>query len=236
MSPTGHSTLTSSKDNDLREYKHLLILAAFGLLSLELSAAQLEGKVIAVADGDTLTVLDSANVQHRVRLAQIDAPEGGQAFGARSKELLSQLCFGQQARVTVETKDRYGRSVGDVQCNGVDANAELVRQGLAWVYILYAKPGSPLFALEDEARRAKRGLWSDPQAVPPWQWRRGSSSGARAPNTAAPTAGEVRGNRRSNVYHLPHCPSFDAVSESNRIIFGSEAEAINAGFRKAGNC
>lgn len=198
-------------------------------------AGSLQGKVIGVADGDTLTILD-AKQQHRIRLAEIDAPESKQPFGTRSKQLLSEMCFGKHAEVRNTSADRYKRVVGTVYCNGVDANAELVRQGMAWVYVQYARRGSPLFNLETDARAAERGLWSDANAVPPWEWRRGSRrvTATRAHVTSA--GGEIRGNRRSNVYHMPHCPSYEAVSPRNRVSFESEQKAAAAGYRRAGNC
>jgi endonuclease YncB( thermonuclease family) len=68
-------------------------------------------------------------------------------------------------------KDRYGRTLGRVTCAGVDANAEQVRRGMAWVYVKYAPMDSPLFDLVQTARIGKRGLWADDGAMPPWEWR-----------------------------------------------------------------
>ena len=129
------------------------------------------GKVVGVTDGDTLTVL-SARKQIKVRLADIDAPESKQAFGNRSKQSLSDLCFNKTAKLEGDSKDQYGRILGRVHCDGVDANAEQVRRGLAWVYVQYAPKGSPLYAVQLGARGAKRGLWADDAPVPPWEWRR----------------------------------------------------------------
>lgn len=133
--------------------------------------AMLHGRVVGVADGDTLTILAAGNQRHRIRLAEIDAPESGQAFGRSSKQLLSDLCFGVDAAVRVEDIDRYQRVVGRVHCREADANAELVEAGLAWVYTRYARDRH-LFALEAQARAARRGLWADPDPVAPWDFRR----------------------------------------------------------------
>lgn len=138
-------------------------------------AGELRGRVVAVADGDTLTVLDSGQRQHRVRLAEIDAPEKRQAFGERSKQSLSALCFGQQAVIEDQGRDRYGRVIGRVGCAGIDANAEQVRRGMAWVFDRYAADRS-LYALQDEARKARRGLWRDSAPVPPWEYRRATAT------------------------------------------------------------
>jgi endonuclease YncB( thermonuclease family) len=129
------------------------------------------GEVIGVADGDTLTVLyDRTRV--RVRLADIDAPETAQPFGTRSRQALAALCFQKLAAVEDRGRDRYGRTIGRVNCDGIDANAAQVSAGLAWVYDKYAEPDSPLYGLQDRARSARRGLWIDATPVAPWTWRR----------------------------------------------------------------
>lgn len=125
------------------------------------------GQVVGIADGDTFTlVVDRRQV--KIRLAEIDTPERGQAFGTRAKQALSELAYGKEARVVVVDVGRYGRTVGRVYVNGTDVNAELVRQGYAWVYRKYAE-GPKLYELEDEARKAERGLWAHPGPIPPWE-------------------------------------------------------------------
>jgi endonuclease YncB( thermonuclease family) len=128
-------------------------------------------KVVSVHDGDTLTVLVERK-QVKVRLTDIDAPELKQPFGTRSRQSLAELCFGKIASLDVRGQDRYRRTIAQVTCGGLDANAEQVRRGYAWTYTRFAPPGSPLHAMQDEARAAQRGLWSDPAPVPPWNWRR----------------------------------------------------------------
>jgi endonuclease YncB( thermonuclease family) len=125
---------------------------------------------VGIADGDTLTVLTSSKQQHKIRLAEIDAPEKSQPFGVKSKQSLSDLCFGKEAEVTPRAIDRYKRTVARVRCDGVDANAEQVNRGMAWVYRKYAKDNN-LYVLQHYAKVAKRGLWSDPSAIPPSAWR-----------------------------------------------------------------
>lgn len=150
------------------------VLLVFSLNAFS-SDAQITGSVVRIADGDTLSILDSARREHRVRLAEIDAPElSGQAFGVRAKQMLSDLCFQRTAHVDIRTTDRYGRLVGTVRCDGVDANAAMVKSGMAWVFTRYAAPESPLLGLERQARLEARGLWRDESPVPPWQWRRGA--------------------------------------------------------------
>jgi endonuclease YncB( thermonuclease family) len=100
-------------------------------------ATEFVGRVVGIADGDTLTVLTAEWDEVRVRLAEIDAPEAGQPFGARAKQVLSSLAFGRTARVSVVDTDRYGRTVVRLYVGTLDVNAEMVRQGAAWVYVRY---------------------------------------------------------------------------------------------------
>jgi len=137
-------------------------------------AEVLEGRVTHVADGDSLSVC----IEHRevrIRLVKIDAPEYQQAFGVESRKSLAEMCENQQARVDWAKEDQYGRKLGTVYCGGVDVNAEQVRRGLAWVSRL-DQPDASLFSAERAARAGRIGLWADPDAVPPWKWRRANTS------------------------------------------------------------
>ena len=158
-------------------------------------AEALLGRVVGVTDGDTVTVLDAAKAQHKVRLAGIDAPEKGQPFGERSKENLRRLVFGRDVRVDWRKTDRYGRLVGtvwvaspEVSCGRkadcpktLDAGMAQLTVGLAWHYKKYAHEQDPQhrgqYAFAEEEARAKRvGLWKDANPVPPWEWRQTDSS------------------------------------------------------------
>ena len=131
----------------------------------------LEGRVVGIADGDTLTLLVGRE-QVRIRLAQIDAPELNQPYGKKSKAALSALAFQKQAHVKVVDIDRYGRSVGEVFVDGVHVNRGMVREGHAWAYTKYSH-STEIIELEDQARTARKGLWALPesQREPPWIWR-----------------------------------------------------------------
>ena len=142
------------------------------LFTLSAQAETLEGKVIKIADGDTLTLLTPSNQQVKIRLAGIDTPEKKQPFGNKAKQALSNLAFQKQALVEIAAKDRYGRTIGVVFVDGLNVNAELVKQGMAWVYRKYTDD-ERLYVLESEAKQAKRGLWLDKNPIPPWEWRRG---------------------------------------------------------------
>ncbi len=152
----------------------ILLLAAINIAE---AGETLRGRIIAVLDGDTVTLLDESRSQHRIRLAQIDAPEighgrnkPGQPFGQRSKQSLSDLAFSKDARADCPQTDRYGRQVCTILVGNLDVNLEQVRRGMAWVYRKYARDPS-YYQAEDESRRAGRGLWSYPDAIPPWEWR-----------------------------------------------------------------
>jgi endonuclease YncB( thermonuclease family) len=146
-----------------------VLLAILVLLSTY-ARADFTGRVVRISDGDTLTVMVEKR-QVRVRLDSIDAPERRQAFGKRSQNSLAQLCASRQAHVAERGKDRYGRIIGVVTCAAIDANAEQVRRGMAWVFVRYAAPNSPLYALERAARSERVGLWADQRPIPPWEWR-----------------------------------------------------------------
>ena len=155
----------------------LWFVAAFcGFVGIA-QADTLSGRVVAVHDGDTITVLDINQTQYKIRLAGIDAPELGQAFGNPSKQNLSKWVYNRQVIVDWKKRDRYGRTVGVVLVDGHDVNLEQIRAGLAWWYRQYARDQSPadrrLYeAAENDARTAKRGLWVDANPGPPWKWRR----------------------------------------------------------------
>ena len=105
----------------MKNIKNLLLAALLFVFS-EAQALTIEGRVVGVADGDTITVLDNTNTQHKIRLAGIDAPEKKQPFGNVSKKSLSDLVYGKQVSVDYNKQDRYGRTVGKVMAEGVDAN------------------------------------------------------------------------------------------------------------------
>lgn len=152
-------------------YRNIYLSLVCSLLALSSAhASSVRGTTVGVADGDTITVLDG-RTQYKVRLAEIDAPEKSQAFGQVSKKALSDLCYGKQAVVSVTTTDRYGRLVGRVSCDGVDANLAQVKSGMAWVYDQYASDRA-LYAAQDKARTSRAGLWVDRTPTPPWLWRR----------------------------------------------------------------
>jgi endonuclease YncB( thermonuclease family) len=138
-------------------------------------AALLLCLVVGISDGDTIKARCDQRAGQpaqnlTIRLAEIDAPEKRQPFGARSREHLARLCFKQIAEVRPSGRDRYGRTVARVACGGADASEEQARAGMAWAFVKYlTDPG--IRELEAEARGAGRGLWADSHPVAPWDWR-----------------------------------------------------------------
>lgn len=216
----------------------LLLTLMFSVSYAQESGQELRGRVVRIADGDTLTVLNQGNRQVRIRLADIDAPESGQAFGTKSRQALASMCAGKDAVVRVQDIDRYGRTIGRVYCDGVDTTAEQVRLGMAWVYDNHVRD-KHLYATQAIARQERRGLWSDRNPQRPWEWRRDAKAAKSTPAqgyTHEYKSGEVRGNRVSRIYHLPSCPSYNSMRKQNIVPFVTEEQAVQAGFKKAGNC
>jgi len=135
-----------------------------------------EGRVVGISDGDTITVLDDSKSQHKVRIAGIDAPEKGQAFGERSTQNLSALVFDKRVEARCHKRDRYGREVCTLFVSLRDVGLEQIRQGMAWHYKAYQheQPTQERLIYRDEeeaAKEGKRGLWADKNPKPPWEWR-----------------------------------------------------------------
>ena len=151
----------------------LLWSAAFVLLgAVPTLASDFTGPVVAVLDGDTIEVLHHQR-HERIRLSGIDCPEKGQAYGQKAKHAASDLVFGKDVTVQTHGHDKYKRTLADVLLpDGTNLNQELVKQGFCWWYRKYAPGDAVLEGLEKDAREGRKGLWADPQPVPPWGWRK----------------------------------------------------------------
>lgn len=177
------------------------------ILPVLATANTLEGVVVGISDGDTITVLGQNNINYKVRFAQIDSPEKNQPWGQRSKQALSDLVYRKTVVVEIVDKDRYGRIVGTVWVNGINANKEQIKFGNAWVYRQYLKDRS-LLAVEVEAKAAKRGLWALPEAqrIPPWDWRRGGTKAkSQVSQTTVSAAKPLRCGNRRTCYEMQDC-------------------------------
>lgn len=195
------------------------------------------GKVINVHDGDTITILDHRQIERKIRLAGIDAPEIGQDFGKRSKVNLLNMVIGREVQVSTSKNDKYNRIVGKVVINGNDVNLAQIIAGLAWHYKKYESEQDPddrTKYTEEEllARKGKRGLWVMSAPIPPWDERAGKGS----TNLEGVPQAAIIGNKNSRIYHLPGCPSYSKVSKNNQILFETASDAEAEGFRIAKNC
>ena len=186
----------------------VLILCLIAGLSL---AESFSGKVISVADGDTITVLrvqGDTKTPIKIRLAGIDTPEKAQDYGNKAKQALSDKVFDKTVTITYSEKDRYGRTIGDVYLGNNWINLQMVTEGWAWHYKQYSKD-KQLAAAEIASRNARKGLWADPnKPVPPWEYRRGqrSSKSTRKPLEANAqywlnTSSGSRHNRSCKYYN-----------------------------------
>lgn len=150
----------------------LLLLIPLILVSTALSDDLITARVVGVADGDSITVLTPINRQVMIRLYGIDCPERGQAFGMKAKQFTSGLCFGMTIQYRLVGIDRFDQTVATVFLeDGRELNMEILKAGFAWHYERYSKRQDYVDA-EEGARRAGIGLWVDPDATAPWDWRK----------------------------------------------------------------
>jgi micrococcal nuclease len=153
----------------------ICVLALCSLLFLftpSRAVADFSGLVVSVLDGDTIEVLHNDRPE-RIRLSGIDCPEKGQAYGTRATQAVSELVLGGEVTLQTYGHDKSGRTLADVLLlDGTNVNHTLVEDGWCWWYRKYAPGDTVLEGLEKEARAGKKGLWADPQPVPPWEWRK----------------------------------------------------------------
>lgn len=168
--------------------KKLLLIVIVILLGHSISLADFTGKMTRVIDGDTVEILttnhpDFFNTKKliRIRLADIDAPETGQAFGEKARQLLAQIALNGEITVKDHGTDRYNRTLGTLyntqcfsnDCQEVDINAQMVISGMAWVYRYKNKASNENYLQYEEiAKNESRGLWFDKKPIEPWKWRK----------------------------------------------------------------
>lgn len=160
----------------MNDFNRVLVFIALAVLTTTSNADTLTGRVVGIADGDTLTLLDATNTQHKIRLSGIDSPEKGQPFGQACKKSLSDLAYDRAVAIESSKLDRYGRVIGKVLVNGQDVNLEQVRRGCGWHYKKYQNEQIlddrlSYNSAEESARASRVGLWADNEPMPPWDWR-----------------------------------------------------------------
>lgn len=153
----------------MKYFKSLIYLLS--LCFLNTYGQSISGKVVAIVDGDTFKLLTKDSTLINVRLANIDCPESKQPYSQKAKQFVSDAIFGKVITIKEVKKDRYKRSISYVIYNdNLNLSKELLKQGFAWHYKKYSKDPD-LQSLENQARLKKVGLWQDPHAIPPWEWR-----------------------------------------------------------------
>ena len=165
---------------------HLMALLLFGSLFLPSFCSAWPGKVISVADGDTITVLHDGK-EEKIRLHGIDCPEGDQPFGDKATALTISLVNGRTVDVVPVTIDKYGRTVGLVTIDSQSLNESIIRNGYAWVFTKYCEESycSNWSDIESNARKQKKGMWNSSVVIPPWEWRASKKERNREYHTAS---------------------------------------------------
>ena len=229
----------------------LLALALATGAPLACTGAEITGRAV-VVDGDSLEI-----GQERIRLFGIDAPEGTQdcqrngaawRCGEEAAAKLRSLVGGATLRCVLRDTDDYGRHVSVCHNGTTDINAEMVRAGFA---VAYRRYGNDYVAAENEARSARRGLWSG-EFERPEEFRRENRARAtqqapRADSAVAPPARDgqkpdcrIKGNingKGEKIYHMPGSRTYDDTRIDERRgerWFCTAKEAEDAGWRAAG--
>ena len=156
--------------------KNLLLVFILSLSNF-VNAKTMEGLVVGVADGDTITVLDPQKNTYKIRLQGIDAPEKKQAFGEKSKQSLHDLVHGKQVHIEYDKEDKYGRTVGKVTLGDLDVCLQQLVLGMAWHYKKYQNEQSATdravySETESKSKSLRLGLWADDAPMPPWEFRK----------------------------------------------------------------
>jgi len=206
------------------------------LLLTTLAHAQttITGKVVGITDGDTITVLQD-RTQYKIRLYGIDCPESHQDFGTRAKQFVSDLVFNKDVRVVQKDMHRK-RVMGIVYLGDTCINEEIIKAGFAWVYHRYCKDPvcQDWLSLEQHAKVNQIGLWSHPDPVPPWEFRRGKRASSDTGKSIQADGLVYHGNLRSKVFHQPACKDYNC--KNCIAVFSTREEAVNAGYRPCGGC
>lgn len=210
----------------------------------KLVGTHFEGRVIRVADGDTVELVPVGQTRPiRIRFEGIDAPELGEVFSRESMALVRSLLLEHRVGVDGHDVDRYGRLVARVSANGKDASLELIKAGLACHRFA---PDAGLAAAEAQAKAARIGFWAasatKPQCVAlaagarrgPVPPRPGDAARERQATAARASSILLHGNVSTHLYHRPSCPNYSCRNCTR--VFTSEADAEAAGFKPAGDC
>lgn len=245
---------------NIMSYRHKITLFAILLIMVPALVCGWEGRVVGIADGDTITVLHD-NKPEKIRLYGIDCPEKHQNFGQRAKQVASDEVFNKNVNIKPVTTDRYGRTIAMVYYDGNQSlNEKLIESGLAWVYTQYCDQPQcqDWIMIEKNACLKKKGLWSIPSPEPPWEFRHSpakpktdtsespittyknynhystQSSSSVKPSPSVTGVGTYHGNTSSRKFHRAGCRHYDCSNCT--AVFSSRGEAIRAGYSPCGVC
>jgi len=198
----------------------------------------LNGKVVGISDGDTITLLKDSRTT-KIRLYGIDCPEKSQDFGRKAKLYTSDMVFGKEVKITSYGKDKYGRTIGLIylDSNNRCLNEELIKSGHAWVYREYCKDSfcQKWFQYEQDARANKFGLWDGQNPIAPWGFRHGKGNVSSGEKTIVAQKNiEYHGNVSSKIFHKNGCRYYNC--KNCTAIFKSREEAIQSGYRACKIC
>ena len=236
------------ESNNFIKLKIYLIIILLTGANISATAWAFTGKVIGVADGDTIKIR-TVKGDIKIRLYGIDTPEKRQAFGNKAKKITNAMVRGRVVQVKGLDRDRYGRLVALVWVDDVLLNEALIRNGYAWVYRKYCKKSfcSTWLKYEHEARAGRKGMWADPHIIPPWRWRHKSDYAqllTKRWNAAKPasitkrhhhySSGVYHGNIKSHKFHQPGCRAYNCKNCVRG--FNSREEAISAGYSPCRIC
>jgi len=202
----------------------------------------LSGKVIAVMEGDTLIFETASGEFFKVRLKEVDAPQPGQTFGRQARQFVEDLALGKRVDLKYEAVDRYGKVIGEVIFpDGRILNREMVRFGYAWHYRVHYPVDEFLRELEYQAWKQKVGLWVDPSAFPPWEFRRENIFNQEPPKNSSEVDYDsifnygLIGDPETKLYLWPNCRNYPYASQGFAV-FSSKLAAKTSGFRMSPNC
>ena len=149
----------------------IILLSALVGEASQVVMHSITGKVTRVSDGDTIWVTDKIGLRSKIRMDRIDAPEKDQEWGSESTKYLSKLLYGRKVVVDYQKRDQYGRILGIVKLGERDVNLEMVKTGNAWHYSYFDHTPAYIEA-EKQAKDTKLGLWSKPNPINPYEWRK----------------------------------------------------------------
>ena len=194
-------------------------------------AQSIQGKLIAIDDGDTFTLLDANKVQYKIRLNAIDCPEKGQEFSKKAKDFSYQFCAGKMVVAQLLNTDKYGRHIANVTVNGRSLNEALLINGLAWHYKKYSSDEN-LAALENTARKNRIHIWSLNNPMAPWIFRHRGELQILDP--LGPGQVYICQSKGAKTYHNKMCQGLSKCSKGVKQIALSEAQ--QSGKNECGYC